>query len=765
MSIQFHRKTRIATLLTVALFFILTGSTLADDTFKPNIEPSLEISRAAGKIKIDGEIGDEGWRGAAEAANFAEREPGDQIKPLVDTRVLVTYDSDNFYVLFVCHDDPDQIRRSICERDVSVGDDNVCIVLDTYGNAAWTYELFANPYGIQRDKLWSRSGGEDAGYDLIWESAGTITESGYQVEMAIPFSSLRFPNTSTQTWRIDFWRNRPREHHHQYSWAANDRDDPCWVCQFGTLTGIENVEPGKGIEILPTFLAFQSGELPGRANFDNDDPKGEISLGAKYSVNSNITAEATFNPDFSQVESDAGQIDVNTTFALFYPERRPFFQEGSDLFRTWMSAVYTRSINDPQFAAKVTSRMNRTSGAYLIARDEHTPMILPFEESSAFLLADKSVSQIFRVRHVLGEDTHVGLLLTDRRIEGGGSGTLLSADGELRLSKRFRIQWQAVASHTEEPDDPGLSEEISLLSYYGLIDSTFDKGKYTSVFDGESFSGYHWVVNFEERSRNTMVDLAFREISPTYRADNGFEPQNNRRVVDFTSGYIFYFDNENFIQRFNPSLNLGRVWNYDGERKDEWVRLQAELLMKGQTSIHSMYLRSAENYRGVQFDNIWNSHICVDTRLNEMIGCGGSINHGNLIARRETPPVMGRQSSASFWLDIKPTDRLLIEPGINYIVSDDLDSGEELFSQLISRTRVNYQFTRELSMRLVVQYDDYYDCWDVDPLLTYRLSPFSLFYVGSTVDYTDLKNGDGEHQYWKVTTRQFFMKLQYLFQV
>jgi hypothetical protein len=339
----------------------------------PVYHPTLEISKTQAPIEIDGDLNDPGWRGAAKADNFAEHNPGDQTKPPVNTEAFITYDDTKLYVSFICYDDPATVRASMTERDRMFSDDNICFLLDTYGDATWAYEFNVNPYGIQGDLIWSAVMGEDSRYDLIWESAAQITDSGWQLEMAIPFSSLRFPNTDEQVWRMDFWRNHPREVRRQYSWAAYDRDDPCWPCKWGTVTGIKNVTPGKGVELIPSVVAYQSGSLDGNGtsgspfDFVNDDGDGEISLNAKYAITSGVTAEATYNPDFSQIEGDQSQIDVNTNFALFYDERRPFFQEGDDLFRTHFDAVYTRSINDPEFAGS-----KRTAGFCWPARARQT---------------------------------------------------------------------------------------------------------------------------------------------------------------------------------------------------------------------------------------------------------------------------------------------------------------------------------------------------------------------------------------------------------
>ena len=181
----------------------------ADSSFVPAYHPELKISRAAGPIKIDGDVNDAGWSGAAKAANFAEHNPGNQTRPDVNTEVLITYDDDNLYVAWLCSDKPGEVRASFCERDRIFSDDNVILCLDTYGEATHAYEISANPYGVPGDLLFSSAYGEDGTYDMIFQSAGRITDSGWAAEMAIPFASLRFPDREEQVWRVDFWRNRP----------------------------------------------------------------------------------------------------------------------------------------------------------------------------------------------------------------------------------------------------------------------------------------------------------------------------------------------------------------------------------------------------------------------------------------------------------------------------------------------------------------------------------------------------------------------------
>lgn len=725
----------------------------------PVYHPELTISKAPADIQIDGELADPGWVNAAQITRFHEHFPGDQTRPPVETRVLVTYDNDHLYAAFICEDDPSSIRATFGERDVVAPDDNVIIALDTYGDAAWAYEIGANPYGIQYDALWSRNGGEDDSYDLVFKSMGKITDSGYQVEMAIPFSSLRFPAKDIQTWKIDFWRNHPRELRRQSSWAAYDRDESCWPCQWGTITGIQDVESGHGIELLPSIMSYQSGSLQDSDNpnsdFVNKKIDGEASLGAKYSITSGITAEATYNPDFSQIESDATQIDVNSTFALFYPERRPFFQEGSDLFATYFSALYTRSINDPIVAGKLIGRMNSTNLGYLTAYDDHSPIIIPFEESSAFLLGGKSVSNIFRARQTLGNESHIGTIITDRHFNGGGSGSLFSMDGSVKLNQNFGIEFQLLATHTGEPNDTALTS--------GINDVLFDGGRKTAAFDGESFWGHGIYASFERHARTWWFDLDYVEINPTFRADNGFEVSNNSREAEFTSGLDFN-PNSKILASISPYMTVKRKWNFSKEKKLEWLAVGTELQLPGQAFVQVQYLRSWENFRNTELSGIRKFYFSISSKFSNMLSGGGSAHVGRMIARNVDPhPVVGNELDLGFWATFKPIDRMTFNLELDHLKSDSVHTGGNIFKGYAARTRADLQATRELSFRIVAQYNDFSKIWEFDPLMTYRLGSFTVFYLGSTHDLQDYEgiDGVGVRQY----QRQFFMKIQYLLQV
>lgn len=731
-----------------------TGDTAA---FAPVFRPEAQVSRTSEKIVVDGHLDDAGWQSAEAITNFVERNPGDNTRPAVGTTVRVVYDDSRLYVSFSCEDDPNSLRATMCQRDQWFGDDAVSVFLDTYGNGAWAYQLYVNPHGIQKDLLWTNLGQTDIGFDLIWETSARRTETGYDVEIAIPFGSLRFPDQPAQTWRMDFWRNRPRDVMYQYSWAANDRSDPCWLCQWGKVTGIEQIRPAKGLQILPSIVAYQASQLAEPSNptspMHNGQVDNEVSLGGKYALSSDITLEATYNPDFSQIEADAAQIDVNSPTALFYSERRPFFQEGSDIFQTMFNSFYTRTINAPQFAAKLTGRSGRNRIGFLAAYDENSPYIVPLDASSILLYPGRSTSSVFRASRQVGQASQVGFIITDRRFEGGGSGTLLSGDFTMRLTRTYSMGGQYIYSYTEEPQ---------VGSTFGGL--RFDEGRHTAALDGESYHGDAFIVRLNRGTRHTFTFLGFDQISPTYRTQNGFDPVNNHRTAEAYSS-VSILPKSDFLIELSPEVYASQRWDFSTGRKrnnDVRTSLSARLGI-AQTQTGIAYLRRFERWQDVPFDDMWRFSYNIESRPHKAVIVGGNVYTG--IGLAYFAMTTARETGYSTYLTLRPIDRVTVEPNLEYLRMNDKESGAEYFSGYITRTRTQVQVTRQLSFRLVVQYDDFDHAWDIDPLITLRLSPYSLFYVGSSFDRSEVgrySEDPATRPAWRTTSRQFFMKLQYL---
>jgi len=743
--------------ITILALLLAHSVSNADEGFTPNLHPTYNVVRLNGSITIDGNLDDTGWQGVARASNFSEQFPNRGRKAPVETEVMLTYDDENLYIAFICYDpDASSIRTSWSDRDIIWNDDYMGIIFDTYADGVWAYEIFVNPIGLQGDGMQVTSGGEDMGFDLIFDSRGVVTDSGYQVELAIPFASLRFPDKPEQLWKATFWRTRPRESRSTSSWANIPENSNCWICEFGTLTGIKNIKPGKNLEIMPAIVSHQSAEIRDYDDPDsglkNDKIDAEASIGMRYSLTSSTSAELSINPDFSQVESDASQIDVNETFALSYPEKRPFFQEGSDLFSSWIDVVYTRSINNPSVAGKLIGRMGKTSLAYLGAVDKDSPIILPLEERSGFAAVGESYSNIVRYKRAFGGSRTVGALFSDRHYKVKGGNSVLGFDFDIPFKERYRIRTQVIGSYTTEPDDTLLTADMEQRD--------FDGGKYTTAFDGESFGGHAAYIGISRETRSWYIDGEYLEHSPTFRADNGIVTRNDFRWMEFQNSFNIFPDKW-LIDQIQPGIEFARIWNSYGKHRDGWIAPYLFIQMKAQTGISLHYTNTQEDFRGEHLPTMNRFATEISSNFSEPVQAGFYVEVGPHVARNEDPAVLGDGLNYTAWVDIKPFSRLKIEQVYRYSELKRQDNGEEIFQGFIYRAKANYQFSREMFLRLVVQYDDFGERLDIDPLLSYKLNAFSIFYIGSTMNYYDLDKSNE----LTLTSRQYFAKFQYLFRM
>ncbi|MEM1095566.1 MAG: DUF5916 domain-containing protein [Bacteroidota bacterium] len=726
--------------------------------------PSLSVVPTTEAIIVDGDLTDRGWLQAARAGNFSENFPDNLAEPPIGIEARMTYDDKHLYIAYVIEDDPAEIRANLSDRDQIWRDDYVGIILDTNGDGQQTYFIAANPLGVQGDTR-SLNGNEDSNFNLIYSSEGRITETGYQVEFAIPFRSLRFPQQDVQTWRGTFWITHPRDSRNRYSWAAIDDENACFACQLGAFTGIRGVQSGSNLEVMPALVGAQAATLASRdvpgAGLNGQRFEAEPSLAVKYGITSSLTADVTVNPDFSQIEADADQIDVNSPFALAFDEQRPFFQEGANLFDTFLETVYTRAINDPSLAAKLTGRFGQTDVGYIGARDLTSPVLLPFEESSRLIEGGASFSNIVRARHSFGENSYLGAMVTDRRMDRGGGGTTVGIDGLKRLSNNYLIGGQYVFSTTSEINDPTLTDGL------GLDDLRFGDG-YTGALDGETFGGHALVIGAEREARIWNTEVSYEQISPSFRADLGFIGQNNARRLNAEQAFVL-FPKTAFVDRLIPFVEGQSEWNFDGVQKQAWLAAGINTQLKRQTEVLLLYVRSQQQFAGLDFNGMQFVRINVNSNFSNPVQLGFNVRTGDGLFLDPDAPEVGQRNDVSIWGTVRPTSRLSIQPRFNFQRLEDRGTGEAFFSGYIARARVNYQFTRRLFVRTVVQYNDFAERLEIDPLVTYKINPFSAFYVGSTHDYLNLPrtgfDADDLQTRFFASERQIFFKFQYLFRM
>lgn len=751
--------------------------------FIANPFTSISINRYNNSnLKIDGNLNEPVWEKIKKYGNFSEISPGDNTKPGVETEVMMFYDDENLYFGFMCYEnDMTNLRASLCERDKMFSDDFCGFFLDTYNEGRQAYELFVNPYGIQGDLMWTTPGNEDYTFDMIWYSATKTYKSKWTLEIAIPFKSIRFPDRKIQKWQIQLLRIRPRENRYQYSFLPLSRDDPTLFTRACKLNGVEHIKGGKNIEFLPYLIGSQSGTISDRTNsnskFANERVQGDFGFNLKYGITSNITADLTFNPDYSQIESDAGIISVNNPIAFSFSEKRPFFLEGASIFQSPLYIVYTRSINNPLFALKTTGKIGKTEFGYLSAYDKKTSFILPFSENSQFLMTDRtSLSNIFRIKHTIKDESYIGFIMTDREVNKEGPFTMkilnftsykdnkaqflnidgynraFGMDGKFQFWKNYIFDFQLMKYVTQE---------INYDRYHNS--ETFDGGKYTKALDGEYYSGYQNYAILTRSARHWNFNISYRDISPTARRDNGYLGNNDFREFASWQGYMFY-PNSDILLRIQPEL-YGYIRNYyDGRPREQVLQLATYVQLNNQINFYPGFLLiNNEKFGGINHEGVRRGFINFNINTFNLITLGGYLETGKYIIRSNNPGV-GYGMSIEFWSTFKPISNLVMQNNYDYFELSKNYKGEKIYAGYIMRNTTSYNLNKDITIRLISEYNSFSGSLYLNPLASYKPNPFTIFYFGFTDMFNDVETPNGQPKF-VLTDRQFFLKIQYLFRM
>jgi len=453
-------------------------------------------------VIIDAVLDEDIWEKAVKVDANIEVRPGENIPSPVKTEARIAYDRENIYVAIIAYDpDPSKIRAHISDRDNLWSDDWVLILFDTFNDQQRTYDFFCNPLGIQADEI--ETPNSSGAFDAIWDSDGRITDEGYIVEMAIPFSSIPFQNTEgDQIWGFDVVRSYPRTVRHHIGAFPRDRNNNCYMCQAPKLIGFAGVKPGKNLELDPTFSTRLAQEREDETSgpFKEKDRATDPGITARWSVTSNMMLSTTLNPDFSQVEADAAQMDINTKFPLYYSERRPFFLEGSEIFKSQLNLVHTRTLAEPDWGVKLTGKEGKHTVGFFSVRDNVTPLVFPGAEGGDnTTLSKQSTGSVVRYKYDVGESSFIGTTLSDR--EGDKyHNRLVSIDGQLKFTQKDEFKFQAVGSNT---------------AYSQNIIDEFDQ-------PDSDFGGSAYQVNYNHSTEKYFVFAVYEDVSPDFRADMGF---------------------------------------------------------------------------------------------------------------------------------------------------------------------------------------------------------------------------------------------------
>ncbi|UCE05191.1 MAG: carbohydrate binding family 9 domain-containing protein [bacterium] len=764
------------------------------EDFAPNPLLSLQPISLTEEVIIDGKV-ENAWLESAHFENFTEYQPTENRQPIVATEGYVVYDVDNIYISFICHDpDISQLRANLTDRDKIFEDDWVCVSIDPDEDYQKAYQFYANARGIQGDKLWQSNGTEDESFDLIWQSEAKILEDSWSVEMKIPFESLRFPNREKQSWSVHFTRNYPRDNEYIFSWMPISMNKYSFMGQAGKLEFQIPKKNSKNrtFEILPYTIATQQNyreENPGSPNLGTwklNRPEGRAGFGIKYGLSSNFITDFTYNPDFSQIESDAGQISINYPFALFYDEKRPFFQEGSDIYAVdqytrgivldqFVNLFYSRSINNPLVAGKISGKFGKLGVGYTTAYDQNTPYVIPFEESSAVLPTDKkSYNNIFRAKYDIGNQSSIGFFTSDRRLKTKGSNSVASIDANIRLSEQYKLLAMATITYTQESDDPELSQMIGSGTF-----KIGDENK-TAAFDGESFYGYLLRTKIQRESLHWLYAFAYQDFSPGFRADNGFITTISYRNFESSVSYTFRYDDHQLFTFIEPRVTCWRKYGYNNIVRDTGIVPSINIRFRKQTNLYiSGWLFNHENLRGKQFGDAREVWMSLSTNMLKTISGSLYTKIGKEINRRgvEGDPHNPFEIVPTFRFNVnvtlKPTPKLINSVVYqNFSLWKRFQSGK-IMSQKILRNSFSYQYNKKMFIRLILEYNivDFYNSYisemvhqkyfTFDPLISYKLNAFSVFYLGAHfgartnfyLDWNDIRLND----------QSVYLKFQYLF--
>ncbi len=710
----------------------------------------LKAVKIDGYINIDGKLEEEFWKGAERVELNYEVQITDNSPALQKTIAMALYNNEYLYFGFICYDsEPKSIRAHITDRDKMWEDDFVILMIDTYGDNQNAYQLAVNPYGIQGDGM--RSGNfEDMRFDFVWYSMGLVSDSGWSVEIAIPFKSIRFPSKQNQEWSILLGRNYPRESRYIFSWTPVDKNNPCLMCQAGKLIGLEGISSGSFFELLPYAMSYQTGYLQDNdpnQEFKNERIKARAGIGVKFSPSSETVIEGVFNPDFSQIETDEYQIKVNTTFALYYPEKRPFFLEGMEGFQTPINAFYSRMLNSPLFALKVRQKSDKLLLTYISSLDQKTPFLIPGEEGSSTVLTSlNSFTNSGRLRYDFGNQSFVGLLFTSRNLSEAYN-YVAGVDWNYSFWKSYYFRGQILYSIVKEVNNPDIFSS----------DGKFGNTNYTETFDGERYSGLGAIVRFMKFAKYHEFEITYRDFSPTFQPHLGFIRGNNVRSINIENRFNFY-PRGSIVDIWDLFMEFGLQFNYAGARKERWGMVGFRAQLKAQTEVFVGFLPvNEEIFASRRFTGIHRIFGNVYSTPFKFLAFGVRGEYGRQIYRDPDDPKLGLAKNFSVNLRLKPSEKIEISGWYSKARLENIETRELFYDGYVSGIVGIYQFNPNLFVRLIAQYDSFDGSVQVFPLLSFKLNPFTIFYIGSTVNMLDFE-GYGVRQ----TNREIFLKVQYL---
>ena len=710
---------------------------------------------------------------------FVQRDPKDGSPISQKTEVYLGYTDQNLYVVCVCFDsEPDKIRAHMVRREQINDDDQFGFVLDTFSDRKNGLFFYVNPFGVQQDGIWNDFQEPDYSYDMLWNSQGKVTSQGFVVWFEIPFRSLRFPRNPEQTWGIFFERDIRRNFEFSF-YPHISSNTQGWLSQETHADGLKKISPGRNIQFVPygSLRSFRGlDDRPGGVpHFVGKSFEPRAGLDSKIVLKDSLVFDATLNPDFAQVESDEPQVTVNQRFEVFFPEKRPFFLENAGYFATPINLVFTRRIADPDYGLRLTGKQGPWSiGAFFADDKSPGKSVAPADPLSGA----KAYFGVLRVNHDIGKQSTIGFIYTDRELATVsdtacsdnrcivGSNRVGGIDAKITFSPTWYATAQALVSSTD-------------------FNNGFHKG-------GPDFWEY-----VEHSTRKVEYNVLYQDTSEGFQTETGFFRRPDIRRFSQFALYRFRPEGKHLVWH-GPGLFTINNWDHKGTRLEWFANANYRFQFQRQVFFGFFGNLGHERLRPSDFsalpDNRDYAHhhsgFFFQSAFFKQVSVNGELGWGtdtNFDAASMAPifgrPFLANSSYAQIYLTLRPTGKLTVDNTYLLTRFRGLNQGPGIFDNHIVRSKWNYQFTREFSLRFIGQYAAVLanqnltslqtaKNFNADLLFTYLLHPGTAVYVGYNSNLQNLdpslsqdSNGNLLHvpNRFMNDGRQIFVKVSYLF--
>ena len=649
----------------------------------PVIDQPLKLDDFAGMVPRSG-LRDK----LAHVTEFIQQQPVDGKPATEATEVWMAYSRSTLYFVFLCHDrHSGQVRTHLARREILQTDDNVVVLLDTFQDHRTGVMFQVNASGVQADASWSEAGGTDYSYDTVWDSDGRVTKEGWMALIAIPFRSLRF-HAGQRDWGIVFMRNLPRNSEEDF-WPRVAADVSGILPQEATLRGIEGVTGSHNFQLNPYALGQNERKLidldPTDPYFSSRHIEGTAGGEAKLVINDSIVLDGAINPDFSNIESDQPQFTVDQRFPVYFPELRPFFLENASYFNTPITLVYTRTIAHPEFGLRMTGKLGRTNlGVFAV--DDRLPgeSVAPSDP----LYGMHATVAVGRLSRDIGDGSSLGAIYTDEEF-GGGWNRIGGADFTARFSRHWTAHGQVLESSTMGDRDSGAPAPYSA----------------GPASDLQVFRNGHAFNLFNE----------YQDVSTGFQTYLGFLQSSNIRSDHLHANYQ-WFPKHSLIQSWGLETNQNLAFDHQGDRVyhystfDPFWLLPRNMVIApigGQNSdtvspLNFPALAEFENFTENFGGFVLRGAPLSKFSLNLQVTRGGNVNYNPVAGGT---PFLLNQDLVNLLFTVQPVNQLTIDN--TYLLDRDhaAAAGAFVYETQTMRTKVNYQFTRSISARVIAEYD------------------------------------------------------------